>query len=267
MPLEAVVDRFGLLPKESWLSSFCKAEKARGRRTLVYVRQTGTRDIQDRLESVLKQSGVQAITLYGSVDPRRRERWIEDHGYVDTLITNPRLVQTGLDLVSFQTVVFYEPEYSLYTLWQALRRVWRLGQTQPVKAVFTVYKDAMEAQALALMGRKMRAAQTLYGDEVGGAIVPVEDGDFITELAREVLSGAELDDLQSLFADEMRVSNSPMGSPTEISPLMVPVLPASQTWEEWLRQHSIGGIRPASGRNGKHVNRAFPGQLSIWGEE
>jgi hypothetical protein len=142
-----------------------------------------------------------------------------------------------------------------------------LGQTQPVKAVFTVYKDAMEAQALALMGRKMRAAQTLYGDEVGGAIVPVEDGDFITELAREVLSGAELDDLQSLFADEMRVSNSPMGSPTEISPLMVPVLPASQTWEEWLRQHSIGGIRPASGRNGKHVNRAFPGQLSIWGEE
>lgn len=42
----------------------------------------------------------------------------------------------------------------------------------------------------------------------------VEDGDFITEPAREVLRGAELDDLQSLFADEMRVSNSPMGCPT-----------------------------------------------------
>ena len=73
----------------------------------------------------------------------------------------------------------------------------------------------MEAQALALMGRKMRAAQLLYGDNVGGAIVPVEEGDFITELAREVLRGAELDDLQSLFADEMQVSNSPMGCPTE----------------------------------------------------
>jgi hypothetical protein len=101
------------------------------------------------LESVLKESGAQAITLYGSVNPRRRERWIEDHGYADALITNPRLVQTGLDLVSFQTVVFYEPEYSLYTLWQALRRVWRLGQTQPVKAVFAVYRGTMEAQALA----------------------------------------------------------------------------------------------------------------------
>jgi len=113
--------------------------------------------------------------------------------------------------------------------------VWRLGQTQPVKAVFTVYKNAMEAQVLALMGRKMRAAQTLYGDEVGGAIVPVEESDFITELARELLRGAELDDLQSLFADEMRVSNSPMGCPTETSPFMVPVLPTSQTWDEWLR--------------------------------
>jgi hypothetical protein len=262
MPLEAVVDHFGLLPKESWLSSFCKAETARGRRTLVYVRQTGTRDIQDRLENVLKQSGVQAITLYGSVNPRRRERWIEDHDYADVLITNPRLVQTGLDLVSFHTVVFYEPEYSLYTLWQALRRVWRLGQTRPVKAVFAVYKDAMEAQALALMGRKMRAAQTLYGDEVGGAIVPVEDGDFITELAREVLRGAELDDLQSLFADEMRVSNSPMGCPTEISPVLIPVSP--KTWLDWALEHQAA--KAAAGRRsaGKRSNIVQPGQLSIW---
>jgi hypothetical protein len=39
------VDRLSLLPRESWLSSFCKAEKARGRRTLVYVRQTGSRPL------------------------------------------------------------------------------------------------------------------------------------------------------------------------------------------------------------------------------
>jgi hypothetical protein len=168
----------------------------------------------------------------------------------------------NIDLVSFQTVVFYEPEYSLYTLWQALRRVWRLGQTQPVKAVFAVYKDAMEAQALALIGRKMRAAQTLYGDEVGGAIVPAEEGDFITELAREVLRGAELDDLQSLFADEMHVSNSPMGCPTEISPVLVPVQP--RTWDEWLSERNLGGRLPATKRSGKRANADVPGQLSIW---
>ena len=125
----------------------------------------------------------------------------------------------------------------------------------------------MEAKALSLMGRKMKAAQLLFGDEVGGAIVPEDEGDFLTQLARDVLNGTKLSDLQTLFADEMQVSNSPLGCLTEISPLMVPVLPASQTWEEWLRKHSVRGGRPASGRNGKHENLAFPGQLSIWGEE
>lgn len=33
-------------------------------------------------------------------------------------------------------------------------------------------------------GRELQTAQTLCGDEVGGAIVPVEEGDFITGLAR-----------------------------------------------------------------------------------
>jgi hypothetical protein len=137
-----------------------------------------------------------------------------------------------------------------------------LGQPRPVKAVFAVYKDAMEAQALALMGRKMRAAQTLYGDDVGGAIVPVEEGDFITELAREVLCGAELDDLQSLFADEMRVSNSPMGCPTEISPVLIHVSP--KTWLDWALEHQAA--KAAAGRRsaGKRSNIVQPGQLSIW---
>jgi len=118
----------------------------------------------------------------------------------------------------------------------------------------------MEALALALMGRKMRAAQTLYGDEVGGAIVPVEEGDFITELAREVLQGAELDDLQSLFADEMNISNSPMGCPTEISPVLIPV----KTWLDWALEHQA--VKAAIGRrsSGKRNNIVQPGQLSIW---
>jgi len=266
MPLPAVLQEqlieSNLLPKERWLASFCQSERAQRRRVLVYVRQTGTRDIQERIETVLKDAGLRVITLYSSVDPRKREAWIDRHADVDVLITNPRLVATGLDLVNFASVVFAEVEYSLYTLWQALRRVWRLGQTKSVKAIFAVYRGTMEAQALALMGRKMRAAQLLYGDNVGGAIVPVEDGDFITELAREVLRGAELDDLQSLFADEMQMSNSPMGCPTETSPILVPVLP--RTWDEWLGSRDLSGRMPPSRRSGRRSSPEAPGQLSIW---
>lgn len=66
------------------------------------------------------------------------------------------------------------------------------------KAVFAVYRDTMEARVLALTGRMMRAAQLLYADIVGSPTVPVKEGEFITELAREVLNGAELDDLHPL---------------------------------------------------------------------
>ena len=111
----------------------------------------------------------------------------------------------------------------------------------------------------------MKAAQLLYGDEVGGAIVPHEDGDFLTELAREVLNNSKLADLQSLFADEMQISNSPLGCPTEVSPLMVTVLPISQSWEEWLKQHAGGKIKPGV-RLGKQGQHDVPGQLSIWRE-
>jgi hypothetical protein len=58
MPLSSAIDQGILLPKENWLAEFCRAEKARHRRTLVYIRQTGTRDIQDRVETVLRQAGL-----------------------------------------------------------------------------------------------------------------------------------------------------------------------------------------------------------------
>lgn len=213
----------GLLPKEQWLIDYCKTEIQQRRRVIIYMRQTGTRDIQEHVETLLRNHGINAITLTGNINARRREEWIEKHSQYDVLICNPRLVQTGLDLVSFATIIFYEIEYSLYTLWQALRRVWRLGQTKPVKALFVVYQDSLEAKALALMGKKMRAAQLLYGDEVGGAIVEDETDDLLSELAKSVLDGAKLDDLKSLFSETAKVSHSPVGSLVEPSAPLLPV--------------------------------------------
>ncbi|PKK88334.1 MAG: hypothetical protein CVV64_19300 [Candidatus Wallbacteria bacterium HGW-Wallbacteria-1] len=227
------------LPKENWLADFCKIEKQQGRKVLIYVRQTGTRDIQDRVMMPLQANGLRVSILGGNVDPRKREEWIAKRvNTIDALICNPRLVETGLDLVQFSTVVFFEIEYSLYTLWQSVRRVWRLGQTQPVKAIFSVYNSAMEATALALMGRKMKAAQLVYGDEVGGAIVPEEEGDFLTQLARDVLDGAKLSDLQTLFADDLQISHNPMGSLTTPSAVIVPG-PKVMTWDDWVSTKTV----------------------------
>lgn len=93
----------------------------------------------------------------------------------------------------------------------------------------------MEANALRLMGRKMKAAQLVYGDEVGGAIVPEDEGDFLTQLARDVLDGAKLPDLQTLFADDLQMSHNPLGSLTTPSAAIVPG-PKVLTWDEWVTQ-------------------------------
>lgn len=262
MALPAVVDDSVTLPKEEWLVDFCRSERQQGRKVLIYLRQTGTRDIQDRILKILRDGGVRAEALHSGVNPRKREEWIAKRVVgLDALIVNPRLVETGLDLIAFSSVVFAEIEYSLYTLWQAVRRVWRLGQTKPVKAIFSVYSDAMEARALALMGQKMKAAQLLYGDEVGGAIVPEEDGDILMKLAREVLEAADLPDLQSLFADEVVVSNSPMGCPTAPSaPLPVPEMPKVVSWADWMTQKSVAVRSGSRGRS----RQAAQNQISLF---
>jgi hypothetical protein len=53
-----------------------QAEKQQGRKVLIYVRQTGTRDIQDRVQMPLQANGLRVSILGGNVDPRKREEWI-----------------------------------------------------------------------------------------------------------------------------------------------------------------------------------------------
>ena len=221
--LEPVLPETGWLPKEAWLASFVQAELAQGRKVLVYARQTGTRDIQPRLQATLTRLGVRTLVLPDSVDARKREAWIAANmPRMDALITNPRKVETGLDLVQFATVVFYEIEYSLTSFWQAMRRVWRLGQTQPVKVVYAIYHHTMEEAGLALMGQKFKAAAMLYGDNAASAISDEADdsgGDFLAELAARVLAKERLttDGLTGLLGGS-KTTGDPWGSFTQPSP-------------------------------------------------
>jgi hypothetical protein len=67
------------------------------------------------------------------MSPSRREAWIGLNALqMDSLLVNPKLIETGLDLVKFSDIIFFETTVSLYVLWQAMRRVWRLGQANPV---------------------------------------------------------------------------------------------------------------------------------------
>ncbi len=80
-----------LLPKEVWLLGCVTKELQESRQVVIYLRQTGTRDIRQRLVDVLRtHAGIDAVVLSESVEPRKREAWLKARG-PRVLITNPRL--------------------------------------------------------------------------------------------------------------------------------------------------------------------------------
>src|SRR5690606_16532171 len=128
-----------LYPKEQALLDLVQEERSRGRRVLLYITHTQSRDIAPRLERVLGEAGIRVATLKAdTVATDAREDWVNRRVRegVDVLLVHPRLVQTGLDLIDFPTIVWYEVEYSVYTMRQASRRSWRIGQRHPVRVVY-----------------------------------------------------------------------------------------------------------------------------------
>lgn len=191
MTSDVVFPDLNLMPKEQELIDICRQEKATGRKTLVYSVYTGTRDTTVRLKALLEQEGFKVAVLRASVDASRREDWIAeqlDRG-IDVLITNPDLVKTGLDLLEFPTIVFMQSGYNVYTLQQAARRSWRIGQKQPVKVIYLGYAETSQMHCLALMAKKIAVSQSTSGDVPdSGLDVLNQDGDSVeVALARQLV--------------------------------------------------------------------------------
>lgn len=97
-----------------------------------------------------------------------------------------------MDLLFAHTIVQYGTEYSLATLRQSIRRSWRLGQTKPIRVIFLAYSGTMQATALDLISKKMRAAELVDGDESGGLAQHDSDGgNMLLEIAHRVLEDEE----------------------------------------------------------------------------
>jgi hypothetical protein len=197
-----------LYPKEEELVELVAAERRRGRRVLVYITHTASRDISPRVERVLRDAGLRVLTLKAdTVAPDRREDWVSRRvgEGLDALIVHPRLVQTGLDLIDFPTICWYETEYSVYTMRQASRRSWRIGQRQPVQVIYYAYGGTLQAQALSLVARKLKASLAVEGELVeDGLAGHGDDGeDMLLALAKSLTEQVEAssDSLERLFAE------------------------------------------------------------------
>jgi hypothetical protein len=183
----------GLYAKERALIVDVREEIRQGRRCQVYATYTGEKDVTLRLESVLTQAGFRVAVLRSSVATDKREDWYERQlkAGVEVVICHPKLVETGLDLLAFPTLYFYETGYSLHTLRQASRRSWRIGQRHAVRVKFVTYTGTMQETCLRLMGKKMLVALMMEGKFSGEGLQSLDtDEDLMSAMARELVEKA-----------------------------------------------------------------------------
>lgn len=282
-------------PKEQSLIELVRQEKSEGRRVLVYVTHTNVRDITGRVQGVLEQAGFRAAVLKSDTTTKteHREQWIADkvEEGLDVLICNPRLVQTGLDLIDFPTICWYETDYSIYTMRQASRRSWRIGQTQPVKVVYMVYVNTLQQDALKLVAKKMQSSLAVEGELPEDGLVSYGDGqeDLIIAMAKRVVRGSEDGDddgesIEAIFArtrarqaddDTLLVSGGvvepsapaepePEAAQEEVAPVEQPEEPQKEVmnWDAFMGEPAA----PVSGRGrrGKAAPMSGTGSMSLF---
>jgi hypothetical protein len=190
-----------------------------GRKNLVYVKYTGKQafnQVDTWLYEELKKRGYKVGILRSSgkydgikmpKNSRAREEWLHKmmakHDW-DILITNPRLVKVGLDLLSFPNIHFFQMDYSTYDYMQASRRSWRLKQTKPVKVFTYVYKDTIQEKALQHIARKIDAAMAMQGKfSEEGLRAMADSSDGMNALAKQLMKDdvlGEVETVHDMFA-------------------------------------------------------------------
>lgn len=180
-----------LQAKERKLVELVKEELQESRKCQLFAVYTGKHDVTARLASILGRESIRAAVLTARTPPEKREAWYEQQlrQGVEVFIAHPKLVATGMDLLFVPSLFFYETGYSTYTLRQASRRSWRIGQRTDVKVYYLHYERTLQSKCIALMGKKLLTALALEGKFSSEGLQGLDgDGDLLVSLARELVS-------------------------------------------------------------------------------
>lgn len=162
-------------------------------------------DSQQKLKRFLTDEGYRTEILTDKIKTTDREEWVQKKlaAGMQVLIVNPSLVETGLDLNAFTTLVFYSMGYKLFTLRQASRRSWRINQKAPaVKVYMLYYKDTMQQKCLKLMASKLAVAGLIEGNFSEEGLAAMSDvQDMTSQMAKELMLGIRdnVEDIAAAF--------------------------------------------------------------------
>ncbi len=102
-----------------------------------------------------------AVELSGSDDPYAKEEKLAafTRGEISFLVTKPKLASLGLNWQHAHRMTYF-PSHSYEQMYQAVRRMWRFGQTEPVVVDFITTPGS--ARVLANLQRKAQQADQMF---------------------------------------------------------------------------------------------------------
>ena len=210
-----------LFPKEEKVLELVRQKVANGERVLIYTSWTRT-DSQQKLLKLLQENGYRTEILAPQIATEKREEWVDKRvkNGLQVLITNPRCVETGLDLNAFTTIIFYSMGYNLFTLRQASRRSWRINQTGPKVEVYMLYyADTLQAKAIKLMASKLAVAGIIEGTFSEEGLAAMSDvRDMTSQMAKELAAGIRdnVEDIAAAFK-KMAIINPERKRPAQLT--------------------------------------------------
>ncbi|MCL6478137.1 MAG: hypothetical protein K6T65_06945 [Peptococcaceae bacterium] len=169
--------------KERELVRIVRENLAEGRGCVIYANYTDSFKAHHRIRDVLAAHDIESHILESNVSPEKRVEWLalkEEEG-AKVIICNMRLVEVGLDLLPWPTIIFYQLNYDINTVRQASRRAWRIGQTRECRTYYMVYEGTQQAaqfeqcmvkraHAMLAEGRLDRSELAAFGRDAGGAL-------------------------------------------------------------------------------------------------
>lgn len=193
-----------ILPKEEKVIEIVKGEISENRPTIIYVRDTGStnkdRDIQPRLQKIIEENvdGAKvAVLRTGTVATDQRSKWlknkVEKEG-VNIIICSMELVKVGLDLIVTPTIIFYQFSWSMFTMSQASRRAYRIGQQRECRLYYLAYADSFQEYMAKIIAQKNKASQTINGNVSSDGLNSMlgDDGDLQSLLIKSIKNGDTL---------------------------------------------------------------------------
>lgn len=149
--------------KEEKLVEIVQENLAEGRGCVIYCHYTSCYAVHHRVRDVLMRNGIDSVAvLESTVPPNDRVSWLAVQAKKGTkiIICNMALVETGLDLLHWPTIIFHQLSYDINTVRQASRRAWRIGQMRECRIYYLMadgtqqmaqFQTCLEKRAHALM--------------------------------------------------------------------------------------------------------------------